>query len=100
MFVQSYARIKMNKLKKESLLYQEQSVCDYIDSYEYLIADPGNIVTISEIAELFILPGPAWIEGLLSLRNKIVSVFGLKTAATIEKERNSHLSGWENVIFL
>lgn len=66
---------------------------DYIDSYEFVIVDKGNKISISDIAEVFIQPGPKWFEGLFVLRNKIASLLGLKTPKTIKSESNNHQ--WE-----
>lgn len=68
-------------IKKESLLYANRSDYDYIDSFEYSIPDADNKIDITHIGEVFIQPNSKWIEGLLALRNRIVSVFGLKHTA-------------------
>lgn len=79
------------RIKKESLLYVGQSDYDYVDSYQFLLADKGDKINITQIGECFISPGPQWVEGLLALRNKIVSVFKLKTG--ISQKEDNHL--WE-----
>lgn len=55
---------------------------DYIDSYEYVITDKNNKIGISDLAKVFDESGPQWFEYLFVLRNKIVSLFGLKTSAS------------------
>lgn len=77
------------KIKKGSLLQSDSTDYDYVDSYEYTIADPGNKIGIPEITAAFGKPGPKWFDGLFTLRNKIVSVFGLKTPSTAEKSPDS-----------
>ena len=49
---------------------------DYQDSFSTRIND--NNVTLEEIVILFFSTTPGWIDSLFQLRNKIVSVFGLK----------------------
>ena len=74
------------EIRKESLLYASCSDYDYIDSYEYVIVDVKNKIGVLEIAEAFAKPGPKWMDGLFALRNRIVSVFKLKTPTTAVKE--------------
>ena len=66
-------------MKEESLLHFDNSDYDYIDSYEYTIIDKKNRIDIPEIVKAFAKPGPKWFEGLFALRNKIASLFKLKT---------------------
>lgn len=66
---------------------------DYIDSYEFVIVDKNNKISITDIAEVFIQPGPKWFEGLFALRNKIAALLGLKTQKTILNE--SDPNRWE-----
>lgn len=66
---------------------------DYIDSYEYVITDKKNRIGISDVAEIFTQPGPKWFESLFALRNKIASLFGLKTEASILGENDN--DRWE-----
>lgn len=83
------------KTEKELLFHPENSVYDYMDSYEFVVMDPENRISISEVMETFLKPGPKWFEGLFSLRNKIASFFKLKTPATIKNEDNDPGNKWE-----
>lgn len=76
------------EIRKESLLYPGRSDYDYTDCYEYVIVDLKNRISVLEIAEAFAEPGPKWMNGLFALRNRIVSVFKLKTPTTIVKEQD------------
>lgn len=58
-------------------------VYDYMDSYVFEFRDKNNTVDIIQIAELFIQPGPKWVERLFALRNAIASLFKLKTSNDI-----------------
>ncbi len=66
------------EIGKESLLYSECSRWDYVDRYRFAVADPGDRIGLSDLAEAFVGPGPRWVEGLFALRNRIVSVFGFE----------------------
>lgn len=83
------------KVRKDSLLYHDFPNCHYMDSFEYVIMDKKDQIDVIEIAERFIQPGPKWFEGLFALRNKIVSVFNLKTTATIVRENSTGGNKWE-----
>ncbi|MFQ8827501.1 MAG: DUF2867 domain-containing protein [Alistipes sp.] len=63
------------------MLRSECSRWDYVDRYRFAVADPGDRIGLSDLAEAFVGPGPRWVEGLFALRNRIVSVFGFKTPA-------------------
>lgn len=64
-------------LPKISLLSDE--VYEYSDSFKSRFSDPKNEIDILAVAKAFFSFSPKWIGSLFALRNKIVSVFGLKT---------------------
>lgn len=82
------------KIKEGSLLHSDDTVYDYVDSFDYVIADPEDKIDILDVAEAFKKPGPKWVARLFTLRNRIVSVFGLKTPAMIEKKDDGE-NKWE-----
>lgn len=84
------------EIGKESLLYSECSRWDYVDCYRFAVADPGDRIGLSDLAEAFVGPGPRWVEGLFALRNRIVSVFGFKTPAAQGKNAAGHGGKWES----
>lgn len=57
----------------------------YADSYQGSFQDPENRISSQDIGKAFFMAAPAWTARLFDLRNKIVSVFGLKTP---NKEEN------------
>ena len=57
---------------------------DYADSYSGKFIDTNNEVNILLIAKAFFSSSPKWIGKLFVIRNRIVSVFGLKTGNKIE----------------
>ena len=82
------------EIGKESLLYSECSRWDYVDRYRFAVADPGDRIGLSDLAEAFVGPGPRWVEGLFALRNRIVSVFGFKTPAARGKNAAGYGGEW------
>jgi len=52
---------------------------DYADCYIGTIESNAKNITSEEVGSAFFMSSPKWIENLLSIRNKIVSTFGLKT---------------------
>lgn len=81
-------------IRKESLLYRNYLDYDYIDSYEYVIIDFDDKISIHDIAETFVKPGPEWVEILFKIRNKIALVFKLKTPVSIIKENIKDNKKW------
>ncbi|WP_299259967.1 DUF2867 domain-containing protein [uncultured Aquimarina sp.] len=61
----------------KSLLSRE--TYDYSDSFKGEFVDKDNTIDILIISKAFFSTSPGWIGKLFTLRNKIVSVFGLKT---------------------
>ena len=63
-----------------SILRKQNEPFNYIDSFSTCFSDPDNEYGINEIMKLFITCGPGWAGWLMSLRDKIVKPFGLKTS--------------------
>ncbi len=72
-------KIIKTKIPQSSLLYPNHNQYNYIDSYEGVVGDKNNKISIVDVARAFLKPGPKWVDNLFTLRNKIVSLFGLKT---------------------
>ena len=70
---------KMN-IPEKSLLYPGHEKYDYIDSFGGVFNDKNNTIGIADVAEAFVKPLPRWAEALMTLRNQIVSLVGLKTS--------------------
>ncbi len=69
------------------MLNYSQAKYDYVDSFQGTLIDKENKFTSEDIGRAFFSSGPKWIEKLFSLRNKIVSIFGLKTPGDlVDKE--------------
>ena len=54
---------------------------DYSDSYRSHCTDSYDIITPTYLGKAFLSSAPKWTESLFVLRNKLVSVFGLKTSS-------------------
>jgi hypothetical protein len=80
-------KIKKLNFPKQSILFSGHEKYDYIDSYGGTFSDPENEIGIEDLVIGFAKPLPGWIDSLMWLRDKIASLFGLKTS---EKERRDH----------
>jgi len=76
-------KITKTKIPGNSLLFPNLGSYNYIDSYEGTVNDRNNVINIMDVGKAFFKPNPKWVDGLLILRNKIVSLFGLKTTKNI-----------------
>lgn len=83
------------EIRKESLLNAYCLNPDYIDDYEYVIIDFDDKISIHDIAETFVIPGPEWAKVLFRIRNMIVSVFNLRTTSDIVKENRRVDKKWD-----
>ncbi|MFH0733276.1 MAG: DUF2867 domain-containing protein [bacterium] len=88
-------QIIKTEIPKNSSLYSDHHKYNYFDSYEAIIKDKNNLLGISDIAKAFLKLGPKWIDYLLIIRNKIVSLFGLKTTNNIDKTKYSDILNFE-----
>jgi hypothetical protein len=70
--------IKVN-IPLDSQLLKGGKTYEYSDSYQTIYTDKSNTISSTDIAKAFFSSAPKWSEKLFDLRNKIVSVFGLKT---------------------
>ncbi|MBX3254646.1 MAG: DUF2867 domain-containing protein [Chitinophagaceae bacterium] len=76
-------KIIKSTLPDKSLLNQTYKKYDYVDSFQGLIIDKENKLRSTDIGKAFFSSAPKWIDTLMNLRNKTVSVFGLKTPGNI-----------------
>ncbi len=66
----------------KSLLHTTKQAYDYTDSFRGILQDNQNQFTPADAAKAFFSSGPEWVGKLFTLRNKIVSLVGLKTAGS------------------
>ncbi len=76
-------KIIKTKLPENSILNSNHKKYDYIDSFQGILLDCENKFKPLDIGKAFFTSGPKWVVKLFNLRNKIVSVFGLKTSGNV-----------------
>lgn len=76
-------KISKSILPQKSILQSEKNGFDYVDSFKGTFIDKNDNITSTEIGKAFFSSGPKWVRKLFNLRNKIVSVFGLKTSGNV-----------------
>lgn len=77
-------------LPTNSMLNTNHKKYDYVDSFQGILRDPKNEFTSIDIGKAFFSSGPRWLGKLFSFRNKLVSLFGLKTSGDI-RDREKQL---------
>ncbi len=76
-------KIIKTKLPNNSNLNSNHKKYDYVDSFQGKLLDVENKFKPIDIGKAFFSSGPKWVGKLFNLRNKIVSVFGLKTSGNV-----------------
>ncbi len=76
-------KIYKTNLPNNSILNYSQKKYDYVDSFQGVLIDIENKVTSADFGKAFFSSGPNWVGKLFALRNKIASIFGLKTSGSI-----------------
>lgn len=80
-------RIQAVLLPADSVLCTAGKNYDYTDSYQASLAEVGGTVQSVEVGKAFFASAPEWVDILFRLRNRIVAVFGLKTAGGTENRQ-------------
>ncbi len=88
-------KVEKAHIPKKSLLLKH--TYNYSDSFRGVFMDPEDDADILIVSKAFFTAPPRWIDKLLILRNKIVSVFGLKTGGGIN-ERNQLIQSFRGEI--
>lgn len=68
------------KLPGNSILNINHRKYDYVDSFQGTLLDGENKFKSIDICKAFFSSAPKWVDQLFTLRNKIASMFGLKTS--------------------
>lgn len=76
-------KIIKTTLPNNSILNTSDKKYGYVDSFQGVLIDIENKFTSADIGKAFFSSGPKWAGKLFALRNKIVSIFGLKTSGDI-----------------
>lgn len=71
-------KIIKTTLPNNSVLNISYKKYSYVDSFHGVLNDIENKFTSDDIGKAFFSSGPKWVVKLFALRNKIVSIFGLK----------------------
>lgn len=87
-------KVVKSKLPENSVLNGNHKKYDYVDSFQGTFVDLENRVNTTDIGISFFTSGPKWVDKLFILRNKIVSVFGLKTSGDIS-DRQKQLDNFK-----
>jgi hypothetical protein len=74
-----------NKIPTASGLKPFEPQFNYIDSFSAQIVSSHNKIDAAQIVKLFFECGPKWVEVLLTIRHKMVKVFGLKTSGSVQQ---------------
>jgi hypothetical protein len=80
---------KQNRIPDQSITKDDELLYHYVDSFRSNYKSQGTEYDIISIGKIFFTSGPKWADYLMSLRDKIVGVFGLKTASTLTAEQKS-----------
>ena len=80
-------QVKKANLPNDSTLSLNTTHYHYIDSYEGEFYDKENTISSTEVGKAFFMNTPKWIQRLFTLRNKIVSIIGLKTPDKISNRQ-------------
>ena len=71
---------KYKTISVDSLLKKEEGKFHYVDSFQILVSDKHQDLTVSKMIALFMANGPKWADKLMNIRNKIAGLLALKTA--------------------
>ncbi|WP_100615704.1 DUF2867 domain-containing protein [Confluentibacter citreus] len=75
-------------IPNDSVLNASHKKYHYVDSFQGIINDANNKFTSGDVGKAFFSSGPKWIGHLFAMRNRIASLFGLKTAGNLtDRER-------------
>jgi hypothetical protein len=75
-------------LPKHSILNANHKKYDYVDSFRGILNDEKDQFSTVDIGKAFFSSGPKWVGILFAFRNRIVSIFGLKTSGNKEEMQN------------
>lgn len=71
------------ELPTKSILKNDGVNYDFVDSFVGEFNYNKNTITSAAIGKAFFTSAPNWVDKLFTLRNKIVSLFGLKTSGNV-----------------
>ena len=87
-------KILKSGLPKSSILRIENKKFGFVDSFEGILIDKNNSINSQKVGKAFFTSSPKWVEKLMMFRNKVVSVFGLKTSGN-DYDRQKQLDNFK-----
>lgn len=78
-------KIEKVGIPKHSMLFG--TTFDYADSFKNRLDDKNDNINLESFGTAFFSSGPGWIGKLLNLRNRIVTVFGIKTGGKLRDRK-------------
>lgn len=81
-------------LPYQSILKNDRVNYDFVDSFAGEFNNHKNNVSSAAVGKAFFTSAPNWVGKLFALRNKIVSLFGLKTSGNIH-DRQTQLDNFK-----
>lgn len=86
-------RISKTKLPTDSILNLRPKMYDFVDSFQGSLNPINKDLNATELGKAFFVSGPKWVAYLFAFRNRIVSLFGLKTSGEI-RDREEQLKNF------
>lgn len=80
--------VKQTVIPDNSILNKDEDLFNYIDSFQSVFLEKGQSVDIVKFGKLLLSSGPKWVDPLMAIRNKIVTLFGLKTSKLLTEREN------------
>ncbi|MEB2777714.1 DUF2867 domain-containing protein [Algoriphagus sp. D3-2-R+10] len=87
-------RIVKVTLPGNSVLNSSRKEYDFVDSFQGELNDYDDKFNSVDIGKAFFASGPKWVRELFALRNKLVSIVGLKTSGD-SSNREKQLKNFE-----
>lgn len=87
-------KILKSSLPKSSILRIDNKKFDFVDSFEGILIDKNSSINSQKVGKAFFTSSPKWVEKLMLFRNKVVSVFGLKTSGN-DNDRQKQLDNFK-----
>lgn len=88
-------KIIKTTLPVTSLLNKTGIRYDYADGYMASVSDSEDKITPIDVVRAFFVSAPEWVNNLLTLRDRIVSVFGLKTSSDTITDRQRLINNFK-----
>jgi hypothetical protein len=88
-FIHRYMIEKLNRIPDRSILKGNRVLYHYVDSFRSNYVSRDFDYDIISVGRLFFSCSPRWADNLMAYRDKIVGIFGLKTASQLTAEQRN-----------